>query len=195
MRKLKITELKRLSPEDFKQTKKIPVIIVLDNVRSLHNVGSVFRTSDAFLIEAIYLCGITASPPHPEIHKTALGAENTVEWQYFENTLDAVQLLKQKDYRILAVEQAENSIPLEKFRLENNRYAVIFGNEVKGIEQEVMDICDACIEIPQFGTKHSLNVSVAAGIVIWEIFKAHPFQLTRQRARQPHLSHSDPMSF
>jgi len=194
MRKLKITELKRLSPEDFKQTEKIPVIIVLDNVRSLHNVGSVFRTSDAFLIEAIYLCGITASPPHPEIHKTALGAENTVEWQYFENTLDAVQLLKQKDYRILAVEQAENSIPLEKFRLENNRYAVIFGNEVKGIEQEVMDICDACIEIPQFGTKHSLNVSVAAGIVIWEIFKAHPIQLTQQHVRRPHLSRSVPMS-
>jgi len=170
MRKLKITELKRLSPEDFKRTEKIPVIVVLDNVRSLHNVGSVFRTSDAFLIEAIYLCGITATPPHPEIHKTALGAENTVEWLYFENTLDAVRLLKQKSYHILAVEQAENSIPLHKFRLEKRRYAVIFGNEVKGIEQEVMDCCDACIEIPQFGTKHSLNVSVAAGIVIWEIF-------------------------
>jgi len=170
MRKLKITELKRLSPEDFKQTEKIPVIIILDNVRSLHNVGSVFRTSDAFLIEAIYLCGITATPPHPEIHKTALGAENTVEWQYFENTLDAVHLLKQKSYHILAVEQAENSIPLDKFRLEKRRYAVIFGNEVKGIDQEVMNRCDVCIEIPQFGTKHSLNVSVAAGIVIWEIF-------------------------
>jgi len=179
MRKLKITELNRLSPEDFKQTEKIPVTIVLDNVRSLHNVGSVFRTSDAFLIEAIYLCGITATPPQAEIHKTALGAENTVEWQYFENTLDAVRLLKQKDYRILAVEQAENSIPLDKFRLKNHRYAVILGNEVKGIEQEVMDHCDACIEIPQFGTKHSLNVSVAAGIVIWEIFKAHPVQLTQ----------------
>jgi len=171
MRKLKITELKRLSPEDFKQTEKIPVIIVLDNVRSLHNVGSVFRTSDAFLIEAIYLCGITATPPQAEIHKTALGAENTVEWQYFENTLDAVRLLKQKSYHILAVEQAEDSIPLEKLRMENHRYAVVLGNEVKGIEQEVMDICDACIEIPQFGTKHSLNVSVATGIVIWEIFK------------------------
>ena len=194
MRKLKITELKRLSPEDFKRTEKIPVTVVLDNVRSLHNVGSVFRTSDAFLIEAIYLCGITATPPHPEIHKTALGAENTVEWQYFENTLDAVRLLKQKSYRILAVEQAENSIPLGEFQLENHRYAVIFGNEVKGIDQEVMDCCDACIEIPQFGTKHSLNVSVAAGIVIWEIFKAHPAQLTQQYVRQPHLSHSDPMS-
>jgi len=171
MRKLKITELKRLSPDDFKQAEKTPVIIVLDNVRSLHNVGSVFRTSDACLIEAIYLCGITATPPHPEIHKTALGAENTVEWQYFEHTLDAILQLKQKNYRILAVEQAENSISLDKFTPENQRYAVIFGNEVKGIDPAVMDCCDACIEIPQFGTKHSLNVSVAAGIVIWEFLK------------------------
>ena len=194
MRKLKITELNRLSPDDFKQTEKIPVIVILDNVRSLHNVGSVFRTSDAFLIEAIYLCGITATPPQAEIHKTALGAENTVEWQYFKHTLDAVHQLKQKDYRILAVEQAENSIPLDKLQLENQRYAVVFGNEVKGIDQTVMDYCDACIEIPQFGTKHSLNVSVAAGIVIWEIFKAHPFQLTRQYAQPLHLSHSDPNS-
>jgi len=180
MRKLKITELKRLSPEDFKLTEKIPVTIVLDNVRSLHNVGSVFRTADAFLIEAIYLCGITATPPHAEIHKTALGAENTVEWRYFEQTLDAVRLLKQQSYHILAVEQAETGVPLDKLRLENRRYAVIFGNEVKGIYQPVMDNCDACVEIPQFGTKHSLNVSVAAGIVIWEIFKAHPFQPTQQ---------------
>jgi tRNA G18 (ribose-2'-O)-methylase SpoU len=179
MRKLKITELKRLNPEDFKQAEKMPLIVVLDNVRSLHNVGSVFRTSDAFLIEAIYLCGITATPPHAEIHKTALGAENTVEWRYFEHTLDAVRQLKQKNYRILAVEQAENSIPLEKFRLENQRYAVIFGNEVKGIDQTIMDQCDSCIEIPQFGTKHSLNVSVAAGIVLWELLKAPPFQLIR----------------
>jgi len=176
MRKLKITELKRLSPEEFKKTAKIPVTIVLDNVRSLHNVGSVFRTSDAFLIEAIYLCGITATPPHAEIHKTALGAENTVEWQYFENTLDAVRQLKQKSYQILAVEQAENSISIDKFKIENQPYAIIFGNEVKGIDQSVMDCCDACIEIPQFGTKHSLNISVAAGIVIWEIFIAHPTQ-------------------
>ena len=180
MRKLKIAELKRPSPEDYRQTEKMPVIIVLDNVRSLHNVGSVFRTSDAFLIEAIYLCGITATPPNAEIHKTALGAEDTVEWQYFEHTLDAVRQLNRKGYRILAVEQAENSISIEKFRLENHRYALVFGNEVKGIDQEVMDYCDACIEIPQFGTKHSLNVSVAAGIVIWEIFKAHPFQPTQQ---------------
>ena len=195
MRKLKITELNRLSPEAYKQTEKLPVIVVLDNIRSLHNVGSVFRTSDAFLIEAIYLCGITATPPHAEIHKTALGAENTVEWKYFEHTLDAVHQLKQKSYQILAVEQAEDSIPVDKFKLNNHPYAVIFGNEVKGIDQKIMDYCDACIEIPQFGTKHSLNISVAAGIVIWEIFKAHPFQLTRQYAPQQHLSLSDPKSF
>ena len=194
MRKLKIAELKRLSPEDFKQAEKLPVTVVLDNVRSLHNVGSVFRTADAFLIEAIYLCGITATPPHAEIHKTALGAENTVEWQYFENTLDAIRQLKQKSYHILAVEQAENSIPLHQLHLENQRYAVIFGNEVKGIDQAVMDYCDSCIEIPQFGTKHSLNVSVAAGIVIWEIFKSNPFQLTQRCAPLQHLSPSDPKS-
>ena len=192
MRKLKITELNRLSPDDFRQTEKLPVVIVLDNVRSLHNVGSVFRTSDAFLIEAIYLCGITATPPNAEIHKTALGAENTVQWQYFEHTLDAVRQLRQKAYRILAVEQAENSTPLDIFRLGNHRYAVILGNEVKGIDQAIMDYCDACIEIPQYGTKHSLNVSVAAGIVIWEIFRAHPFQLTRQYAPSQRLSRSDP---
>ena len=195
MRKLKITELKRLSPDDYKQTEKLPVIVVLDNVRSLHNVGAIFRTSDAFLIEAIYLCGITATPPHTEIHKTALGAEDIVEWKHFEHTLDAVRLLKQKSYRILAVEQAENSIPLDEFKLENHKYAVILGNEVKGIDQEIMNYCDACIEIPQFGTKHSLNVSVAAGIVIWEIFRVHPFQLTRQYAQQQHLSHLVPKSF
>jgi len=183
MRKLKITELNRLSLDDFKTAEKTPVIVVLDNVRSLHNVGSVFRTADAFLIDAVYLCGITATPPQVEIHKTALGAENTVEWKYFEHTLDAVRLLKQNNYQILAVEQAENSISLEKIRLDNRRYAIIFGNEVKGIDQTVMDYCDACIEIPQFGTKHSLNVSVAAGIVIWEIFKSHPSQLILQSAR------------
>ena len=194
MRKLKITELKRLNPEDYKQTEKTPVIIILDNVRSLHNVGSVFRTADAFLIEAIYLCGITATPPHAEIHKTALGAENTVEWHYFENTIDAVIQLKKKSYHIFAVEQAENSITLEKFRIENHRCAIIFGNEVKGIEQAVMDLCDACIEIPQYGTKHSLNVSVAAGIVIWEIFRANPFQQARQYALSQRLSPSGPKS-
>ena len=188
MRKLKITELNRLSPEAYQQAEKLPVIVVLDNVRSLHNVGSVFRTSDAFLIEAIYLCGITATPPHAEIHKTALGAENTVEWKYFEHTLDAVHQLKQNNYHLLAVEQAENSVPVDKLKLDNHPYAVIFGNEVKGIDQKIMDYCDACIEIPQFGTKHSLNISVAAGIVIWEIFRAHPFQPTLQYALRQHLS-------
>jgi tRNA G18 (ribose-2'-O)-methylase SpoU len=168
MRKLKVTELNRMSPEDFKKAKKIPLIIVLDNVRSLHNVGAVFRTSDAFLVEAVYLCGITAVPPHVEIHKTALGAENTVDWKYFKNTLDAVAELKRKGYLPVAVEQAEGSILLDKFRPENKKLAIIFGNEVHGVNQEVIDQCDFCIEIPQFGTKHSLNVSVAAGILIWE---------------------------
>ena len=172
MRKLKITELNRLSTEEFKKANKIPLIVVLDNVRSLHNVGSVFRTSDAFLVEAVYLCGITATPPHPEIHKTALGAENTVEWKYFENTLDAVQKLKEMGYTILGIEQAENSLMLNELNLSKKKYAIIFGNEVKGVEQSVLDQCDSCIEIPQFGTKHSLNVSVTAGITLWEFFRA-----------------------
>lgn len=171
MRKLKITELNRISPEEFKETKKTPLVVVLDNVRSLHNVGSVFRTSDAFLVEAVYLCGITATPPHAEIHKTALGAENTVEWKYFENTLDAVNELISKGYHLAAVEQAENSIMLDELSLSEDKYAVILGNEVKGVNQEVMNLCHSCIEIPQFGTKHSLNVSVTSGIIIWEFFK------------------------
>jgi tRNA G18 (ribose-2'-O)-methylase SpoU len=171
MRKLKITELKRLSPAEFKAAKKIPLIVVLDNVRSLHNVGSVFRTADAFLVEAIYLCGITAAPPHVEIHKTALGAEDSVAWKYFEKTPDALEELKRQNYHIAAIEQAENSISLEKLTLADGKYAVIFGNEVRGVEQEVMDRCDSCIEIPQFGVKHSLNISVAAGMIIWEVFK------------------------
>ena len=170
MRKLKITELHRISPEAFKAAAKIPLVVVLDNVRSLHNVGSVFRTSDAFRVQAVYLCGITAAPPHPEIHKTALGAENTVEWKHFDNVLDAISELKQQNYTIAAVEQAENSLPPEKLP-ESGKYAVILGNEVHGVAQEAMNQCDCCIEIPQFGTKHSLNVSVAAGIIIWEMFK------------------------
>jgi len=172
MRKLKITELNRISQEDFKEVSKIPLIVILDNVRSLHNIGSVFRTSDAFLIEAIYLCGITATPPHAEIHKTALGAENTVSWNYFEQTLDAIKELKEKGYNIVAIEQAENSVMLNDLQLEKDKkYAVILGNEVHGVDQKAMNECDFCIEIPQFGTKHSLNVSVTAGIVIWECFK------------------------
>jgi tRNA G18 (ribose-2'-O)-methylase SpoU len=171
MRKLSITELNRLSPEDFKKAEKIPLIVVLDNVRSLHNVGSVFRTADAFLIEAVYLCGITAVPPHAEIHKTALGAENTVDWKYFEKTSDAINELKQKGYHIAAIEQAENSIMLHELQIENKKQAVILGNEVKGVDQKVMNLCDSCIEIPQLGTKHSLNVSVTSGIILWEDFK------------------------
>ncbi|MGB4415676.1 MAG: RNA methyltransferase [Paludibacter sp.] len=172
MRKLKITEMNRLTPEEFKAQTKIPLVVVLDNVRSLHNVGSVFRTGDAFLIEAVYLCGITSTPPHAEIHKTALGAENTVEWRYFENAHDAVNELKTQGYTVLAIEQAEGSTMLTDLELEKTRkYAVILGNEVKGVQQSVVDICDACIEIPQFGTKHSLNVSVTGGIIIWEMFR------------------------
>lgn len=172
MRKLKITELNRLTPESFKESKKIPLIVVLDHIRSLNNVGSVFRTSDAFRVEAVYLCGITACPPHPEIHKTALGAEDTVDWAYFSNTGEAVDNLKKEKYTICAIEQAEGSIMLDKLFLEKEKkYAVIFGNEVKGVQQEIVDKCDMCIEIPQYGTKHSLNVSVTAGIVVWDLFK------------------------
>ncbi|MDR0799721.1 MAG: RNA methyltransferase [Dysgonamonadaceae bacterium] len=172
MRKLKITELNRLNPDEFRQTAKIPLVVVLDNVRSLHNVGSVFRTADAFLIEAIYLCGITAAPPHVEIHKTALGAEYTVEWRYFPTTREALQTLKENGYYLAAIEQAEGSMALNELQLEKKKYAVILGNEVHGVDQEAMDLCDCCIEIPQFGTKHSLNVSVTAGIILWHFFNA-----------------------
>ncbi len=171
MRKLKVTELNRISINEFKETVKIPLIVVLDNIRSLNNIGSIFRTSDAFLVNRIYLCGITSIPPHPEIHKTALGAEYSVDWKYVENTIDAVNELKKNNYRVFSLEQAENSIMLNNLQLsENEKYAVVLGNEVKGVQQEVIDICDNCIEIPQFGTKHSLNVSIAGGIVIWEFF-------------------------
>ncbi len=172
MRKLKITELNRLSIDEFKETEKIKLIIVLDNVRSLQNVGSIFRTSDAFLVEQIYLCGITSTPPNAEIHKTALGAEDAVSWHYFENTSDAVQVLKDNDYEVFAIEQAENSVMLENIELsKEKKYAIILGHEVKGVDQEVINQCSGCIEIPQYGTKHSLNVSVTAGIVIWEFFR------------------------
>lgn len=173
MRKLKITELNRLNVEEFKHSQKMPLVVVLDDVRSLHNVGSVFRSADAFRVEGICLCGITAQPPQPEIHKTALGAENTVAWQYFDRALDAVEHLHQAGYTVYAVEQVEGSIMLDKLQIEapHGRYAVVLGNEVKGVRQEVVDACDGCIEIPQYGTKHSLNVSVTAGIVIWEFGK------------------------
>ena len=172
MKKLKITELNRLTVDEFKETRKIPLIVVLDNIRSMHNTGSVFRTGDAFVIEAVYLCGITSVPPQAEIHKTALGAEDTVEWKYFEHTQDAVTELKSKGYQVFAIEQVENSTMLIELQLEKNRkYAAVLGNEVKGVQQSVVDMCDGCIEIPQFGTKHSLNVSVTGGIIIWEFFK------------------------
>lgn len=171
-RKLKITELNRISAEEFKKADKLPLVVILDNVRSLHNIGSVFRTSDAFRVECIYLCGITATPPHPEMHKTALGAEFTVDWKYVNNAVEAVDNLRQEGYVVFSIEQAENSIMLENIQLEQGkRYAVVLGNEVKGVQQEVIDHCDGCIEIPQYGTKHSLNVSVTAGIVIWDLFK------------------------
>lgn len=169
MRKLKITELNRMSVEEFHQSEKLPLIVVLDQVRSLHNVGSVFRTSDAFRLNAIYLCGITATPPQPEIHKTALGAEDAVEWKYYARTQEAVADLKSDGYEVLAVEQVEGSTMLQNLQLQSDKkYAIVLGNEVKGVQQEVVDMCDECVEIPQFGTKHSLNVSVTAGILIWE---------------------------
>lgn len=172
MKKLKITELNRLSPEEFKTAAKIPLIVVLDNVRSMHNTGSVFRTADAFVVEAVYLCGITNVPPHPEIHKTALGAEDTVNWKYFEDTHESIVELKKEGYKVLAIEQVESSTMLTDFTVsDGQKYAVVLGNEVKGVQQSVVDMCDGCIEIPQFGTKHSLNVSVTGGIIIWEFFK------------------------
>lgn len=169
MRKLKITELNRISTEEFRQAEKLPLIVVLDQVRSLYNVGSVFRSSDAFRVESLYLCGITATPPHAEIHKTALGAEDSVSWRYFKTTQEAVAELKAERVEVWAVEQVEGSVMLQNFRPQaGKRYAIILGNEVKGVQQDVVDECDGCIEIPQFGTKHSLNVSVTAGILIWE---------------------------
>lgn len=172
MRKLNNEELPRLSVEEFRVANKIPVVIVLDHVRSCNNVGSIFRTSDALLIEKIYLCGITATPPDKEIHKTALGSENTVDWEYFVNTQDIIEILRNKGYTMIAVEQVEGSIELQDYEPSpNEKLALIFGNEVKGVQQEVVNLCDKTIEIPQFGTKHSFNISVSAGIVLWEIFK------------------------
>jgi tRNA G18 (ribose-2'-O)-methylase SpoU len=198
MRKLKTIEMNRLTLEEFKEAEKLPLIVVLDDVRSLYNVGSVFRTGDAFRVEAVYLCGITATPPHPEIHKTALGGEESVDWRYFENTEDAVRELHSRGCLVYAIEQVEGSTKLQelinsKFKIQNSKWAdaqqtgtpthqqantttnqptaIIFGNEVKGVKQSVVDMCDGCLEIPQFGTKHSLNVSVTAGIVIWEFAK------------------------
>lgn len=190
MRKLRTIEMNRLTLEEFKEAEKLPLIVVLDDVRSLYNVGSVFRSCDAFRVEAVYLCGITATPPNAEIHKTALGGEDSVDWEYFKTTEEAVEKLKQKGYFVYSIEQVEGSTKLqnlpeaheELFKQENESekqensslpkgYAVIFGNEVKGVKQNIVDMSDGCLEIPQFGTKHSLNVSVTAGIVVWEFAK------------------------
>ena len=192
-RKLDTEEIIRISTDEFKQTKKIPLVVVLDNVRSMHNIGSVFRTSDAYVVEKVILCGITAQPPHPDIHKSALGAEFSVDWEYYADTNEAVAAIKAQGYELWAIELAENSVMLQDFFKQSEcspklgelskglrgmpnsqlstRYAVVLGNEVKGVQQSVIDQCEGCIELPQFGTKHSLNVSVTAGIVIWEFFK------------------------
>ncbi len=172
MRKLRNSELNRKNIKEFKSAKKLPFVVVLDNIRSLNNIGSVFRTSDAFLIDHIYLCGITASPPNKEIHKTALGATDSVDWSYAESTKETIIKLKLEGYRIVSIEQAENSISLPDFDIKpNEKYAFVFGHEVKGVQQEIVDLSDACVEIPQYGTKHSLNISVSAGVVLWEMFR------------------------
>jgi 23S rRNA (guanosine2251-2'-O)-methyltransferase len=171
MRKLKNSELDRLSIDAFKQSDKTPLIVILDNIRSLNNIGSVFRTSDAFLIEKIYLCGITAKPPHKDMHKTALGSTETVAWEYVENTLELVKKLKAQNIQIASIEQAENATMLNDFKPKaNTTYAIVFGNEVKGVQQKVVDASDVVLEIPQYGTKHSLNISVSVGVVIWDLF-------------------------
>ena len=170
-RKLKNSELNRKSVEEFKEAKKTPIIVILDNIRSLNNIGSVFRSADAFLIEKIFLCGITATPPHKDIQKTALGATETVDWEYVENTENLVADLQKQNVQVLAIEQAEDATFLNEFIPEQNtKYALVFGNEVKGVQQSVVDRCDTVIEIPQFGAKHSLNISVSAGVVLWDLF-------------------------
>ncbi len=163
-------QLNRKSAEQFKDAPKAPIVIVLDNVRSMNNIGSVFRTADAFLLEAIYLCGVTATPPHREIHKTALGATDTVSWKHFPTTLDAIHQLKKEGYAVYAVEQAEQSTMLDKIELSTKKIGLVFGNEISGVAQEALDACDGCIEIPQYGTKHSINLAVSVGIVVWEVF-------------------------
>ena len=170
-KKLKLDELNRASVEEFKEQQKLPIAVVLDNVRSMHNIGSIFRTSDGFAVEQVCLCGITAQPPHREIEKTALGATQSVNWKYFETPLQAIEQLRLDGYRIIAIEQAENSIMLNDFTpFTDEKYALIFGNEVNGVSDEVMQIADICIEIPQFGTKHSFNIVVSAGIVLWDFY-------------------------
>lgn len=173
MRKITNSELNRPSVEEFAAMKRIPVVVVLDNVRSAQNIGAFFRTGDAFAIERVMLCGITATPPSRDIHKSALGAELTVAWQYFPTTLECAQWLKQEGYTLIAIEQVEGAVMLDRLEVDvSKRYALIFGNEVAGVEQQVVDMCDGAIEIPQVGTKHSVNVSVAGGVVMWEFFSA-----------------------
>ncbi len=172
MRKLSMDELNRLSVDDYRKAIKLPVVVVMDNIRSMNNIGSVFRTADAFRIKKIWLCGISATPPHREIHKTALGATESVDWEYTDETLTAIESLIKEGFTILSVEQTENSIPLQEFRFAKDKcYAFVFGNEVKGVDQKVINASHGCIEIPQSGTKHSLNVAVSAGIVLWELYK------------------------
>ncbi len=176
MKKIENSELNRLSPVEFKNAEKTPLILVLDNVRSLNNIGSAFRTADAFLLDAIYLCGVCGTPPNKDIHKTALGAEETVTWKYFDNTLSAIEELKKQGVLICSIEQVENSIALNDFKIEKEKkYALIFGNEMHGVEQEVIDQSEVSIEIPQVGMKHSLNISVSIGIVVWDLFKKMKF--------------------
>jgi 23S rRNA (guanosine2251-2'-O)-methyltransferase len=173
MRKLRMDELSRKSKIEFQQADKLPVILLLENIRSMHNVGSVFRTADAFLVEAIYLCGYTPRPPHRDIHKTALGATDTVDWKYMDDPQEAAIFLKNKGFQIVGVEQVSGSVTLQDFKFtEGEKLVLIFGNEVNGVSEEVLKYCDACIEIPQFGMKHSLNVSVAAGMVLWELVRS-----------------------
>ncbi len=170
-RKLKNRELERITAKEYKASAKTPLIIILDNIRSLNNIGSVFRTADAFLVKKIYLCGITATPPHKDIQKTALGATESVDWEYAENTLDVISKLQSEDVFVAAIEQAEQAVTLDEFKVQKNKtYALIFGNEVKGVQQKAVSASDAVIEIPQFGTKHSLNISVSAGVVVWDFF-------------------------
>ena len=174
MRKLGMDELGRLSVDEFRRSEKMPVVVVLDNIRSMHNVGSVFRTADAFLIEGIYLCGYTPRPPHRDIHKTALGATETVEWKYFQDIREGLQQLKEEGYKIFAVEQVDKSIPLQELATQHSgKTVVVFGNEVSGVGEEALKVCDGSVEIPQWGMKHSLNISIAAGIVLWELARAY----------------------
>lgn len=172
MRKLRNEELDRLTIESYKSSQKLPIVVILDNIRSLNNIGSVFRTSDAFRIESIYLCGITAQPPHKDIHKTALGATESVDWVYFEHTLDAIEELRSDGYKIFAIEQTVDSILLQNIEIDKKeKFALIFGHEMRGVDQAVVDAANLSIEIPQFGTKHSLNISVSAGVVLWEFYR------------------------